>query len=130
MEKYSWNFNGDAENWGNDTHDTIDRCLADAREAVADGNYQEDETPTVVYIGQNEPFAPWVDAEMVLEALQEQAGDFAGEVGGDWDAYDCKKTDELNELSETLTAAVDAWMEKYGYTPHFWAINRIKEYLL
>jgi hypothetical protein len=75
-------------------------------------------------------FAPYIDAESVLDGIQAQASDFCGEPGDEWYAYDHKKHDELDELSDELTAVVIAWFEKYGYSPLFWAVENIKEYPL
>ncbi|BAE83984.1 hypothetical protein [Desulfitobacterium hafniense] len=130
MEKYSWNFNGEAENWGNDTFGTIEECIAAAREAVAEGDYRESEPPTVVYIGENVAFVPRVDPETVLDNLGEEAVDFAGEVGFDWESYDHKRQDELTELADSLSRVVNRWLKKYGYAPSFWAIQNIKRYRL
>jgi len=130
IKRYSWNFDGDAEIWGNDDFDTIEECLVAAKEEAKQIAYYPEEIPAEVYIGENQPFVPWADAENVLDTLQEQAAEFAGEVGCDWDAYDYKKQSELNELSEKLSDVVREWFKKYGYEPHFYAINNIKKYRL
>ncbi|HMM31599.1 MAG TPA: hypothetical protein PKB13_07465 [Clostridia bacterium] len=130
MEKYSWDFNGEAENWYNETYDTIEECLEDARSVAEDETYGSNEPPEKVYIGENKPFVPRVDAECVLDLLEEQACEFAGEVGYDWDSYDHKKQDELDELSQSLTDVVMAWLKKHGRAPVFYAVEDIKEYPL
>lgn len=130
VEKYSWAFNGAAENWGYNACDTVEECIATARKAVAERDYVADTSPEVVYIGENAPFVPWVDPELVLKEIQEQAADFAGELGGDWDAYNHKKQDELSELADSLSRVVNEWLEKYGYAPSFYAVQNIKVYQL
>ena len=130
MEKYSWDFNGEAEHWRNDPCDTVEECIAAARRAVEQKDYQTDEPPKTVFIGENVQFAPSVDPETVLEHVEEDASEFAGEVGDDWEAYDQKKKDELNELGDSLTHIVNEWLKKYGYEPDFYAIQNIKPYQL
>lgn len=124
MEKYSWDFNKNAEIWYNETYDTVDDCIADAVETAKEDGEDYD----TVYVGENIPYIPSIDAESILDALQEQAYDFAGEIGGDWCAYNHKQTEELEELSELLSTVVCDWMKKYGYYPTFYAIEKIKPY--
>lgn len=126
MDKYSWSFDGDAERWY-ESADSIAECIADARDSVARGDSEPADT---VYIGVNVPFVPRVDAESVLETVEEDAYEF-NEVGEDWDAFDTHKMkDELEELSDTLSGAVNAWLKKYGREPSFYAIEGIKSYAL
>lgn len=124
MEKYSWNFNKYEEHWGNDSNNTVEECIVEAKEVEKEYGKEHD----TVYIGENMPFIPSVDAESVLDDIMEQAGEFAGEVGEDWDAYDYHKQNELDELSESLTAVVNEWLKKHDRVPYFWAIERIKPY--
>lgn len=130
VEKYSWDFNGEAEHWGNDPYDTVEECIAAARQAVAVGDYRTDTPPEVVYIGENIPFAPRADPDIVLEDIQQQAADFAGDLGADWDVFDPKKQDELNELADSLSLVVNEWLKKYGHEPSFYAVQSVKPYQL
>lgn len=129
-QKYSWDFNRDCEIWRNCPCDSIQECIEQAKQAIHSGEYCTAEPPKVVYIGANVPFVPQVDPDNVLDQLECEASDFAGEVGGDWMAYNHKKRDELDELADSLSAVVVAWMDKYGYTPTFYAVQNIKEYPL
>ena len=130
MDKYTWHFDGNAEMLGNDTHNTVEDCIADARRALAERDYMTDTPPKAVFVGECVAYTPRVDVDSVLENLEEQAAEFAGDVGGDWDAYDYKKREEMDELEETLSAAVIEWLKKYGYAPSFYAVQDIKEYPL
>ena len=129
MEKYSWDFDEDAEIWHNEPYDKIDDCIVVAKEAVIDGDYQTDEPPTVVYIGENIPFIPTVDVERMLENVEEQACDYVA-IGGDWQAYNYKQKEELQELENSMNNVLHAWLKKYGYYPNFYSIEKIKEYSL
>lgn len=130
VEKYSWSFDETAEIWRNDSHDTIDACLKEARQAIQEKEHTTPEPPEVVFIGENIPYVPLVDAESVLERLQDEAYEFAGAVGKDWDAYNYKKQDELEELAKSLTSVVIDWLERHGYAPRFWAVENIRGYKL
>ena len=127
MEKYSWNFDEDAEFWYNDAQDTVEECIEDAKETIKEN---DEDWHDHVYVGNNIPFVPVVDAESVLEDIQERASEFVGEVADDWDAFNYKKHDELDELSNALSVVVRDWMKKYGYYPHFYAVENIKSYPL
>ena len=130
MEKYSWDFDGDAEFWNNDSHDTIEECVEDAIGAIVNGEHNYAETPTVVYIGENREFVPEVDGLQVLEALEEQASEQCGELGGYWEASDWHKREEVEELEEELNRVVIAWLTKYGRMPNFYSVENVKEYPL
>lgn len=125
MDKYSWNFNEDAERWF-ESADSIAECIADARAAVESGECDQADT---VYIGVNVPFIPSVDAESVLETVEEDAYEFC-ELAEDWSACDRKMKDELEELSDTLSAAVKAWLKKNGREPDFYAVQNIRAHAL
>ncbi len=128
-KKYSWNFE-ETESWGNEIYDTVEECIIAACNAVMERDYMTYEPPTTVYVGEIEKFVPYVCPERVLEDIEEQASDFAGEAGCDWDAYDPKKQKELNELEKTLSLIVNEWLKKYGYTPSLYTIHNIKEHTL
>lgn len=130
MKKYSWNFNRDDELWYNGSEDSIEDCIEAAKQVVTDEDYQTDEPPQKVYIGENIPYIPAVDVESILEHLQEQAYDQCGEVGYDWDAYDHKKKEEMQELEEKLNEVVSEWLKKYNYYPNMWNVENIKEHYL
>lgn len=126
MKKYSWNFSEDAERWYNDPCNTIAECISEAAYQADEDNLKSG----VVFVGMNEPFEPSVDAGFVLDQIEADAADFAGEISEDWNAYNIKKSKELDELSETLTKAVREWMQKYGYYPNFYQISGVKKYPL
>lgn len=132
MKKYTWNFNEDAEIWDNGMHDTIEECIRNAMQEVEETDWAEEEQdpPVTVFIGECDPFVPHVDGETVLDMIEEQASEFCGEYGDEWDAYDRKKRDELDELDTQLTAVVVDWMKKHGYSPDFYAIEDITEHTL
>lgn len=124
MEKYSWNFYGDAEEWRNDPYNTITKCISVAREAEP----AEEEPRKYVYVGENVPFIPTVDAYTVLEQIGENAYEFC-ESAEDWYPQDAGQ-EELDELSGHLTEVVQTWLKKYHREPYFWQVQNIKRYPL
>ena len=132
FKKYAWNFNKDAEVWQNDTFDTIEECIKDARRIVSEeAHYMIDcEAPSVVYIGEVIPFVPTADCTDILDRIEEDAFDHCGEVAELWEPYDYKKKDEIDELDQKLTDVVVEWLKKYGREPHIYNIQKIKEYSL
>ena len=127
MKQYTWNFDGEAELWQNDICDSIEKCLAAAREAAKEDS---DDHYNIVYVGVINPFVPHVDAASVLDCIEEDACDFAYGAAEDWCAYDPHMRDELDELSDTLTKSVRDWLKKNGCTPTFYSIESIKAYPL
>ena len=127
MDKYSWSFNGDAELWYEGA-DTIEECTAQAKVAIENGI----EPPTdTVYIGKNTPFNPTVDAESVLETIEEQAYEFCDEAAEDWESFDPHKDSEIvSELSDALTSVVNTWLKKHDREPYFYKVDGVKAYPL
>ena len=126
MNEYIWDFDDGAEYWYNDTYETIEECIEDALLT----SKEEDEEYDTVYIGEVNKFIPTIDAERILDMLQEDAYEEVGEIGGDWNAYDYKKRNEIDELSEALTEVVHSWLKKCGYYPSFCTIENVKKYPL
>lgn len=130
MEKYTWDFAEDGDGWGYDTDTTIEGCIVAAQRAVRDGGYYTDNPPVVVYIGENVPFIPTVDAENILEWIREDAIEICGDIAADWSPCDYKKKKEIAELSDAISEISRRWMEKYGYNPQFYAVQNIKAHNL
>lgn len=127
MKQYTWNFDGEAELWQNDICDGVAECVAAAREVAKEDG---DDHGNTVYIGEINPFVPYVDAASLLDTIEEDACEFADEAAEDWRAYDPHVHDELDELSEALTKEVNAWLKKHGRMPSFYAVESIKAYPL
>lgn len=130
MKKYTWAYDEDAEVWSNGTYDSIEECIQAAAQEADETDWAEEERerPAFVYVGECWAFTPSVDGEYVLDSIMEQAVEFAGEVGLDWDSYDHRKHDEIEELNEQLSNVVIAWQKKYGYEPCFYAVNDSTRY--
>lgn len=113
--QYIWNEN-DEEYWNNDSFDTIEEALKDAKTNT--NNIKG------VYIGQVRNFVPRVKADDVIEQIQEDAYELVGDVSENYFSKVSKEHEE--ELNKTLTMVFNIWAEKYGYTPDFYYIDKIK----
>jgi hypothetical protein len=122
-KQYTWEFDKYTEVWKNGNFDSIEECVQDAKDHYGDDWY-------LIYIGEVVPYSVSVDSTDVLERLEERAFYEVGDAAEGWDAFDPKKTDETNELSEKLTSIVSEWLEKYGHKPQFDRIENVQEYKL
>lgn len=122
LKQYAWNTDENAEMWEHNTFDTVGECLADAirNECANPGD--------TVYVGECVLFEISVDAALVLEDLEQQAGDFAGEVGMDWADDVLIQRDKTEELSEELSKVVIKWLKKYNAYPNFCTLENIQPY--
>lgn len=119
--KYTWEYNDDTELWYNDLFDTVEDCIADARD-----NYMVEIGETIA-VGEVVPYEPYIMADDVLDKLEEDAYEECGEVAEDWNAYSWKDDKEsLDELSNKLTEIVRQWLKDNGTYPYFYKIENVK----
>ena len=124
MAKYYWNFDQHAEIWY-EFGESIEDCIKQAKE-INNANYQ------TVYIGESVPFIPseHLNVDSLLDDLEEQAYEFAGEAAEDWRTYEYKKREEMAELTTAIGQIVDGWLKKYGRYPTFCCIENVTGYSL
>lgn len=122
MEKYWWSFYQDSEIW-TESGTSVADCIEQAKE-LNDADYQ------TVYIGEAVPFVPseHLNVDVLMDDLEQQAYEFAGEVAEDWHAYAYKETEANRELSEAIGEIVDKWLKKHGRYPGFCQIANVAEY--
>lgn len=113
MNKYYWNFHHDAEVWHNGA-ESVEKCLEEAKKESG-GDYE------VVYVAESVPFTIGgrVDVDILLEALEDQAFDFAGEAAEDWMPSRDVKYDKKEELADKIATLLDEWFEENGCAPTF-----------
>lgn len=114
MGKYTWSSNESDELWQHDCFDTVDECIKDAKENYG---YAIGET---IAIGETASFVVNIDAERVLENLEEDAYEECGEAAERWIDY---KKGSLNKLSEKLTQCVNEWLKETEQEPSFYHIT-------
>ena len=119
--KYTWEYNDDTELWYNDLFDTVEDCIADARD-----NYMVEIGETIA-VGEVVPYEPYIMADNILDELEEDAYEEFGEVAEDWVSYSWKDDKEsLDELSNKLTEIVRQWLKDNGTYPYFYKIKNVK----
>ena len=119
--KYTWEYNDDTELWYNDLFDTVEDCIADARD-----NYMVEIGETIA-VGEVVPYEPYIMADNILDELEEDAYEECGEVAEDWNAYSWKDDEKsLDELSNKLTEIVRQWLKDNGTYPYFYKIKNVK----
>lgn len=113
---YTWSNDKDDELWRNGCFDTIQECISEAKEE----GYKVGET---IAVGETNDFKVYVDAERVLEMVQDDAYDECGEASDSW--IDCRRHN-LDELSDKLTDCVNEWLKETNQEPTFYYIDNIK----
>lgn len=113
--KYTWEKDKNVEWWQHDEFDSIEDCIADAKE-----NYLIAVGDTIA-VGIVEPWELWVDAEMVLERLSEEAYEECGDAAESWEPYNASP-EALTDLSEQLTECIKKWLKNGRDMPYFYKI--------
>ena len=102
----------------------IEEALAEARREAE--LYPEGDKPNLVYIGRYKPFKPVIEAEWVLEVLQRDAYDVAGDAAEGW--LDNLTPAEVESLGERLTRVFRRWARECGEKPDFGEVHHIRRY--
>ena len=122
MSEYSYTFNKSDLYTGE--YASIEEALAEARQEAE--LYPEGDKPHLVYIGRYKPFRTVIEAEWVLEVLQRDAYDVAGDAAGGW--LDNLTPAEVELLGERLTRVFRRWAREHGEEPNFGEVHHIKRY--
>ena len=119
--KFSYSFDG--ENF-DDICDSVEEALHDARIQAS----CFDEPIETVYIGEVWDFEPKVDVDSVIERIQDDAEDEAGECA---DYYlEGVKIADKQKLQEMLTETFNKWAAETFNEPRFSVVKGITEYRL
>ena len=118
--KYAYSFNGEEYEGPFDSYD-------EALQAAKDANLDEyhDDRYEVAYIGECVWYKPHVDADNVIEAVQDEAYDQAGDFAIDY--LDDVTKEHRDKLESLLTGIFNIWAEDYGYKPSFFTVENVKE---
>jgi hypothetical protein len=136
--KWTFSFNEETE-WDNDEFNTPDEALEAAREAApeyADEEGMEADEKAYflangnVFIGQRYDFEPTVDADFVIERIQEEAYEEGGDYVGDYlDTPPMRDTEarqtwdaQVADLEKRLTAVFHEWAKETKNEPSFYLI--------
>lgn len=126
-EKWAYTFNND-EIFHSPLYDTAEDALADGIEEAIEHNQENDEEDwyTTISVGKVTEFVPYIDADIIIDAVQEQANNEAGEAS--WKYLDKISNNEKQELSDMLAEAFNKWAEKTHNKPDFTTITQITEH--
>lgn len=107
-------------------YNSVEEALEDARtDKKYLQCYREKKT---VYIGKVCKFEPKVFSDIVVERIQEDAYDEAGEIAEDYLMYTSQK--DMSKLNEMLTETFNKWAKETGNEPNFFTVEEIQEYSL
>lgn len=120
-DKFAYSFDG--ENF-DDICDSVEEALHDARIQAS----CFDEPIETVYIGEVWDFEPKVDADSVIERVQDDAEDEAGECADDY--LEGVKIADRQKLQEMLTETFKQWAAETFNEPRFFVVKGITEYSL
>lgn len=121
--KFSYSLNG--ENYSCE-YDSVEEALADARLEAAQ-EYPAGEIDKV-YIGYVCRFKPTVNAESVIEEIQNDADNEADEAS--YGYLEDVSIVDLNKLQAMLTETFNTWAKETGNKPNFYTVEDVKEYSL
>lgn len=126
---YTWMHCPDTDIWDNDTFDSIEECVEDAKLCgmqVGDS----------IYIGEcKKAEIGGVYFDDVLERVEEDMYDKVGEVSEDWDissTYGSYKDREpiYEKYNDKLRQLVIDYIKEIGETPSFYSIVNIQEVMI
>lgn len=131
--------------WEDDWYDSYNK-YATREEAIADGiqqyrdavnglastlydEFDEDDTPSIFYIGKFYPFVPTIDIDRIIEDVADDAYDecYEGAMGTEFLEWNTLKQEWLDELQKQMQDVFDNWLKKYHLYPTFGNVVSIEE---
>ena len=120
--KYAWTRHSDDTIWHGGVCDSVKECVEEARSE----GYEDTDTFAVGYV---EPYeVNYINGDLILDDLQEQAFDAVGEVAEDWLAYITKEQTE--DLNNRLLKVVREWIKDCNEEPTFYKVLPFDELTL
>ena len=117
-----WAFSFDNEYYNSPLYDSFDDALKDGMKDA------KEEGCDKVYVGRVMEFIPKVDADNVIESLQQNAYDEAGEFSMDYLEHIPLK-DKL-KLGEMLTETFKQWVKDTKNEPSFFTVEEVSEHIV
>ena len=117
--KYAYSFNGEEYEGPFDSYEEALQEAKNENEALGD---KKDER---VFIGECIRYEPHVSAVDVIEAVQDDAYDQAGDFAIDY--LDDVTKEHRDKLESLLTGIFNIWAKDYGYKPSFFTVENVKE---
>lgn len=115
-----WAYSLDNEYYNSPFYDSYQEALKDG---IDDANTNECDK---VYVGKVMKFVPTVDADIIIEYLQEKAYEEAGDVSLDY-LENIPLKDRL-KLEEMLTETFNQWAKETNNEPNFYTVEETSVY--
>lgn len=116
--KWCYSFN---EEHFEETFETKEEAIEEALWYYKDDKLDQD----FIWVGQTKSIRLGVDTYQIIEGLQEEAYEQAGEVAENF--LHNIKPDDMKELEESLNKALFAWMDKFKHNPRFYTVENIEK---
>ncbi|EGT4600684.1 hypothetical protein DFW26_14650 [Clostridioides difficile] len=97
----------------------------ESKEAAIKGAVKDGITK-IVYVGKKEEaYIPCVDAENILDYVQDRIDDEFGEFGESWSSY--IKDEDEKTLDDRLNEVFENWINEFGYKPYWYMVVDVEE---
>lgn len=120
-EKRTYTWSHDGEHFECEEHASREDALEAGWDADPDGDH--------VWTGVAIPGAevrPEINANDVIERLQEEAYGEVGEAAEDW--LDKASKEQVAELGRDLNAALTAWLDRHKLQPTYFAVQDVEQH--
>ncbi|MGS5517698.1 hypothetical protein AB8L61_17055 [Clostridioides difficile] len=116
-KKDVWLYSKDREYFDSDEYESKEAAI---KGAVKDG------ITKIVYVGKREEaYIPCVDAENILDYVQDRIDDEFGEFGESWSSY--VKDEDEKILDDRLNEVFSKWVDEFGYKPDWYMVVDVEE---
>lgn len=90
--------------------------------------FDDDYNKTSIFeIGEGKPFVPYVDSDLIIEQVAEQASWQCGEIGDEWLNWNDITKEQRKELQDNMQKTFDEWLRKHSLEPTFFNVIHIEE---
>ncbi|MBY2443994.1 hypothetical protein KWX03_08945 [Clostridioides difficile] len=122
FKKDVWLYSWDDECFSSDEYESKEKAIEVAKEELR----KLGEFKRWVYIGKKEEaYIPCLDAENILDYVQDRINDEFGEFGESWSSY--IKDEDEKILDDRLNEVFEKWIEEFGYKPHWFVVRDTEE---
>ena len=121
--KWVWMY-GNADVWTSDVYDTREEALVAALEQENEEGRTLDGKTLTLRLGQAITAGVSIDADQLLESLDETLCDECGEAADGW--LSGMKKDEIVLLETRLNSVFEAWMDETNNRPNCYCIENVE----
>ncbi|MFL8710748.1 hypothetical protein Q3304_08280 [Clostridioides sp. GD02377] len=115
-EKEIWLYSWNGEYFASDEYESKEEAIQGAKKELK----RTGEFKKIVYVGKRkEAFIPCVDAENILDYVQDRIDDEFGEFGESWSSH--IKDEHKEILDNRLNEVFENWINEFGHKP-YWSI--------